>query len=290
LACFFSFGTVGLVTASLSILRGVRQGLLAGLVVLATPALFTQAAWQYADVPLSFYIVAAFAAMAIGDRFKIPGFAVLAGGLSGLGGWTKNEGVLCVAALLLACIIVRRSQVGSLLAGAVPVLAVIVLFKACVATSSEIFGPSGRVGMVARLLDPSRYVLIALEGVKHACEFGPLLLSPFLILAAYLAVVGIQEDDGDRNMRRTSALALLLIVGGYFATYVVQPYPLAWELNNSLDRLLLQIWPGIVFSVFLAARSPQGELAGKQSEDVSVSVTSCPGNPGSNALQGTNIH
>jgi hypothetical protein len=58
-------------------------------------------------------------------------------------------------------------------------------------------------------------------------------------------------------MLRTSTLTLLFIAGGYFATYVVHPNPLAWELDRSADRLLLQIWPGIAFSIFLAARSPR---------------------------------
>src|SRR5713101_6323539 len=40
LACFFSFGTVALLTASLSMLRGLRQGLLAGLAMAASPILF----------------------------------------------------------------------------------------------------------------------------------------------------------------------------------------------------------------------------------------------------------
>jgi hypothetical protein len=274
LACFFSFGTVGLITASLSILRGVRQGLLAGLVILATPVLFTQAAWQYADAPLSFYILAAFATMAIADRFNSSGYAVLAGGLAALGGWTKNEGVLCLAALLLARIIIARSLLLlSFLLGATPVLAVILLFKARVATSSDIFGPSGRAGMVARLLDPSRYMLILHEAIKHVWEFGPLIISPFLILAAYLAIVGIQQDDRDRAMRSTVTLTLLFIAVGYFATYVVHPNPLAWELDRSADRLLLQIWPGIVFSVFLAARSPRPAREESRQSSAPAAVT-----------------
>jgi hypothetical protein len=262
LACLFSFATVGLITASLSLLRGVRLGLLAGLVLLATPALFTQAAWQYADVPVGFFILATLAAMAMAEHFRESSYAVLAGGSAAFAAWTKNEGLLWLLAFLLARLIVaRRRLLVPFLAGVIPVLAVILLFKARVATSSDIFGPSGRVGMLARLLDPSRYIVIVHETMKHAWEFGPLLISPFLILGAYLAVVGIQKDERDRAMRRTSTLALLFIASGYFATYVVHPNPLAWELDCSMDRLLLQIWPGIVFSIFLAARSLRPEPA-----------------------------
>jgi len=258
LACFFSFGLAGLITACLATLRGTGQGLLAGVVLAATPVIYVQGAIQCADVPVGFFILATLAAMAMAEHFRESSYAVLAGGSAAFAAWTKNEGLLWLLAFLLARLIVaRRRLLAPFLAGAIPVLAVILLFKARVATSSDIFGPSGRVGMLARLMDPSRYMLIVHETMKHAWEFGPLLISPFLILGAYLAVVGVQTDERYRAMRRTSTLALLFIAGGYFATYVVHPNPLAWELECSMDRLLLQIWPGIVFSVFLAARSPK---------------------------------
>ena len=52
-------------------------------------------------------------------------------------------------------------------------------------------------------------------------------------------------------------LSLLLTSAGYFMIYVLRPLDLAWLLDSSLDRLLLQLWPGIVFVVFLASRAPQ---------------------------------
>jgi hypothetical protein len=272
LACFFSFGLAGLMMPCLAALRGTGQGLLAGVALAATPVIYIQGAMQYADVPLAFFVFATLATMAMAEHFKESGYAVLAGASSALAAWTKNEGLLWLVAFMLARLIVaRRRLLGPFLAGVTPVLAVILLFKARVATSSGIFGPSGRVGMAGRLLDPSRYVLIVHEAIKHAWQFGPLLVNPLLILAAYLAVTGIRNDERDRAVRRTGALALVFIAGGYFATYVVQPYPLEWELNHSMDRLLLQIWPAVVFSVFLAARAPRPEPAGSQLEDVNTS-------------------
>ena len=99
------------------------------------------------------------------------------------------------------------------------------------------------------------------EGIKGAWEFGPLLLSPFLILAIYLAVAGIRIQRQDKSALPTGILALLLTAIGYFLIYVLAPYELAWELHSSLTRLTLQLWPGIVFVVFLAARSPEREPA-----------------------------
>jgi hypothetical protein len=258
LAFFFSLGSTALVATSLSILRGVRQGLLAGLAMAATPILYLQGASQAADVPLAFYRLATVVAMAIADRFDNRGFAVLAGAAAGFAGWTKNEGLLWFGAFLIARLIATRFRLlAEFLAGAAPALASILLFKARIATASDIFGATGRMGMADRFLDPARYALVSREVLRHMWDFGPLLLSPFVILAVYLAVVGIRADDRDRATLRTAIPAILLTAAGSFLIYVLRPLDLAWLLDSSLDRVLLQFWPSIVFIVFLAGRAPE---------------------------------
>jgi hypothetical protein len=257
LAGFFTFGCAGLMAASLTILRGARQGLLAGLALAATPWLYAQGAMQCADIPVAFFGLATFAAMATADRFNSRGLAVLAGGAAAVGGWAKNEGLLWFGAFLLARVIVARGRsVPAFMAGAVPILAPILLFKARIATSSDIFGVAGRAGMVTRVLDPTRYSLIAREALVHAWNFGPLPISAFALLIVYAAVAGLRRrKNRDRTSLRTCVLALSLTTVGYFAIYLLRPLDLAWLLDTSADRLLLQLWPGIVFVIFLATRS-----------------------------------
>jgi hypothetical protein len=254
-SCLFSFGTVGLAVASVSILRGVRQGLLAGLVLAATPALYLQG-MQYADVPLAFFVLATVTALAMADHAEVPGFAVLAGCAAALSAWAKNEGLLWFLAITLSLLIVNRGRrIPAFLAGAAPVLATIVLFKMRVAASSYIFGPAGRVGMGDRLVDLTRYELIVRAVISHVWTFGPLLLSPFLILAAYGALAGFAIRDKHRGTLRATTLALILMVGGEFLVYVLDPLDLAWLLRTSLDRVLMQLWPLAVSLVFLTVRT-----------------------------------
>ena len=111
--------------------------------------------------------------------------------------------------------------------------------------------------MLVRATDPARYRLIAVEGFRHAWDFGPLLVSAVAMLAVYLAVAGLRRDGEDRSILRTGVLAVLFTTLGYFAIYLLEPLDLAWILRTSSDRLLLQLWPGIIFVVFLAARVPQ---------------------------------
>lgn len=281
LAGFFTFGCAGLMASSLAILRGARQGLLAGLALAATPVLYVQGSMQCADVPVAFFRLATLAAMALADRFNSRGSAVLAGMSAALGGWAKNEGLLWFAAFLLARMIVSRGRlVPAFMAGALPVLAPIVFFKARVATSSDIFGAAGRAGMMTRVLDPARYVLIVREGFVHAWNFGPLLVSALALLGVYVAIAGFERDRRDRAILRTGALALLFTTAGYFVIYLVRSLDLAWLLETSSDRLLLQLWPGIVFVIFLASRALHRVLFSASNRGRSITAMR-PSDPGS---------
>jgi hypothetical protein len=260
LGCFFTFGSVVLMASSIAILRGTRQCLLAGLALAATPVFFVQGAMQCADVPVAFFRLASLAALAVAYRFDNRvdnrGFAALAGAAAALDGWAKNEGLLWFGSLLIGLGWANRRALVSFLAGSLPLLGPILFFKARVATSSDIFGAAGRSGMAARVLDPSRYLLIATEALKHVWTFGPLFLSPFVLLGVYLAVAGLRKANTDSPVIRAGVLASALTAAGYGAIYLLRPLDLRWLLDTSADRLLVQLWPGIVFLVFLAARAP----------------------------------
>jgi hypothetical protein len=254
LGFFFSFGSAGLMAACLSVLRGARQGLLAGLALAATPALYILGASQYADVPFAFFVLATLACMTLCDHFDLAGFAVLAGAAAALSGWTKNEGLVWFCAFLAARVIVRPARhLLPLLAGAAPVLTVILVFKMEVAPPGDIFGAGGRAGIIERFLDAGRYALISHSVLEQIWNFGPLLISPFVILAGFLFATGVHPEERDHIALRTAALALLFTGVAYYFVYVLHPLPLPWLLTTTLNRLTVQLWPAIVFVVFLAA-------------------------------------
>ncbi len=115
--------------------------------------------------------------------------------------------------------------------------------------------------MMTRAADPSRYVLILREAIKHVWNFGPLVVSPFLLLAVYLIVVGRRKEEGDRATMRAGTAALLLTAVGYFLIYLLRDQDLLWLLDTSADRLLVQLWPAVVFIVMLSARLPDIDQA-----------------------------
>ena len=91
-AALFTFSTVGLLISSLSVIRSRSTGLLAGLVLIGSRYFLKTGAYQIADIPLGFYVLATIVLFCLQERsdskFR---FIILAGAMTGLAAWTKNE-------------------------------------------------------------------------------------------------------------------------------------------------------------------------------------------------------
>jgi dolichyl-phosphate-mannose-protein mannosyltransferase len=279
IAFCFTFATVGVLYSALSILRGRAQAMLGAIALLATPSFIEQGAWQYADVPLSFFYLATIVLLCLHDErtqdASSPppaGLLALAGVAAGFAAWTKNEGVLFLGAIILArqltslrahptalqgTKIAFASHSGLLLAGSAPVFLLIIYFKHWIAPPGDLF--SDPSSMLHKVLDLSRYGAIVKWYVKDFFRFGHWLLIPgsLLLVGLYLGA-GKEEQRVTQPGLRTSVLALALTLAGYFAVYLITPYDIYWHLRFSLGRLFLQLWPATVFLFFLAVRGLPG--------------------------------
>jgi hypothetical protein len=263
IGCAFTFATVALLFSSLSILRGAILAMLGGLTLLATPSFIALGTWQYADVPFSFFILATIVLLRLYDARHSPGFLALAGLAAGFAAWTKNEGILFLATVVLArSLIVRQNRslqresrpiadIVFLLLSILPVLLVVAYFKHFVAPAGDLF--SNPATMLHKLLDPLRYWIILSWYAREFLRFGHWLFvpAPLLLLAYYCFTRRETQSDHDSS-DRASILALSLTLAGYFAIYLITPYDLYWHLRFSLSRLFLQLWPSAIFLFFLA--------------------------------------
>ncbi|HEX8984383.1 MAG TPA: hypothetical protein VF767_03090 [Bryobacteraceae bacterium] len=267
LAFAFTFGTAGLLAASLACLRNLRLGLVAGIFLLATPGYIEQGASQYADVPLSFFILATFTLLAMADGFPASstGLTVLAGFAAACAAWTKNEGQLFLASVLATHFAVsayappRRGAVRRSLwfvAGALPVLCVLLYFRMTLAPATDLFAGS-HGSIAARVFEGKRYVAIAGAMLEHLWNFGGLAVPPFLLLAAYVGLAGFGQDLKYRKSVISAAAALGLCLAGFGVVYLLSPGDLEWRLNTSLSRLFMQLWPGTIFAALLLTRAPR---------------------------------
>jgi hypothetical protein len=274
----FTFLVIGLLTAALAHLRGRSEGWLAGMILMGTPFLITMGASQFADVPLAFFILATLALLNVASRCpeNPTGALVLAGLAAGLCAWTKNEGLLfmliAAAGLLVTTVFSGGWRLGlqrtaGFIAGALPVLLIVVYFKTRIAPVNDLMAGLGPEA-AAKLLDWGRYGQITRAFFVTGLSFtqGPIdvragmSLNPgtvgILLLAAYLFLTGIRIDREGRIGPIQTAAILVAMLAGYFVVYVLTPLDLDYHLMTSLNRLFIQLWPGILFAVFMIAGPP----------------------------------
>jgi hypothetical protein len=276
-ALAFATATVGLLVSSLSALRSRSQGMLGGLVLAGTPVLFELGSNQFADVPLAYSILATAVALAMGDRPPVGSsrWKVVAGMMAGFASWTKNEGMLWLAAVMaprLVAVVATRGwrallrEAVAFAIGAAPILAVVAVFKARFAPPSDFLAAQGPSAVVAKLADPSRYALLA-RAVVDAVP-GPVgenrgvvaVVVGFAVLAAYRLLLGRAPRRAGEPAATFAALALAMMAVGYIAAYVATPLHLPWHVRYSLSRLVVHLWPLAVFTAFLASATPEEAL------------------------------
>lgn len=268
-AALFVTATAGLLVAAVARFRGLDQGLMAGIVLLGSRGLVRQGTTQYADIPLGLFVLAALVCIALwldGEPGERRRYLVLAGLCAGLAAWTKNEGLLFLLTFLLAFAwaSLRRGwrdpgswrDPGALAVGLLPVLAIVVGFKWLIAPTNDLVAAFAPGDALRQLTDPERFALVAARFGTAAYLLGGWIVSMPLVLSAYLVIVGLSPSPPPRPALLLGAICLTLTLAGYFAVYLLSPHDLAWHLEVSLYRLMLHVWPGLLFLLFLMARSP----------------------------------
>jgi 4-amino-4-deoxy-L-arabinose transferase-like glycosyltransferase len=271
-AALFTFSTVALLISSLSVTRSRCSGLLAGLVLIGSPYFLKTGAYQIADVPLGFYFLSTIVLFSLTERYDFKSrFIILAGAMSGLAAWTKNEGILFVLVVFIVRMIVILSKRGIkaylkelklFVIGILPILTVLLLFKLKIASKSELFSDQSIHMVLGRLTDFSRYLVI---GKSFIVFFYDKLTQEWLfVLLIYFFLFGKTKQHANDESIRTSFLSVIFMMGGYFFIYLVTPLNLQWHIKTSVWRLFLQIWPTIIFLFFNIVSTPEGLFTSKR--------------------------
>lgn len=269
-ALLFTFAIIGLTLSALAILRTRSQGFLAALVLVGTPFLIKHGASQYADVPLAFFMLATLVLLCLQDRSEDTShrLMILAGVTSGFAAWTKNEGLLFVATIIVARLFVTVPQQGwksglkQLLAfatGLFPVLAIVVYFKIQIAPTTTLMVSQGFDAIIAKLQNSASYLEVgkAFSGKIFRPGYPGLVL-----LIIYFALLGVPKERGQKASIAAPATVLFLMFVGYFFIFVATPFlSIRYQLDTALDRLWLHLWPSAVFVFFLFVKTPEEAMA-----------------------------
>ena len=265
-AAVFSFATLGTLVAALAILRGWSAAMLGGLILLGTATFLQNSFFQYADVPLGFYYLAAFASVFLTTN-AIPSRGqpiVLTGLALACAAWTKNEGLLFAAvagigfgAYFLAS---RKTEAGRMLlllaSGAAIPLAITLHFRLFLAPSTGDFASLTWAAAARKVIDFPRYVPILNACWRETVSLGTGIAHPVISIAVLAGCMGISTRRRE-PMVITSLAVWLAVAAGYFFAYVVTPVDLAWQLGTALGRLYLHLWPSLIFLTLIVLRTPE---------------------------------
>jgi hypothetical protein len=244
----FFLALIALAAGGVTVLRGPTLGLLAALSLASAPPLLREVPAQYADVPLAAYIAGAIL-FALLDR------PILAGILAGFAAWTKDEGLLFLLLFLAATAIFRRRTALATCAGALPAAAFVAAFKLLLARGNGSLLSSSLPGASHRIFDVSRYGTALAAFGREFIGMASGWYHPILPLAI-LAVALRFERERRRDMAFSFAILAALLLG-YFGIYILTANDIVWQLQTSLSRLLVQVWPALILAGFAGLHAPE---------------------------------
>jgi hypothetical protein len=272
-AMFFTFATVTVAVSSLSIIHSKSIGLFAGVVLLGTPYFTKIGSWQIADVPLGFFILSTIVLFClhdcIGTNLKL---IFISGVMAGFAAWTKNEGILFLATIIITRFIVIFPVNGLkvflremciFIFGLLPILLILVIFKIKYAPNNDLFTGQSVKSIIEKLTNLSRYSTI---GKAYFFFFYDKIAKIWLIILP-LGLILFRRSWEEINVVsvKTCFFVTIIMISGYFLVFLITPHNISWHIETALPRLFVQLWPVIVFSCFLLLSSPEELMLGNVS-------------------------
>jgi hypothetical protein len=187
-----------------------------------------------------------------------PGLLALTGLAAGFAAFTKNEGLLFALLIGIVALWRARGAVAWTLAGAIPGIAATLAVK-LMAQGTEAILPKSAGEALHKIAEPSRWMQILKSFAVHFGEMGVWWAHPLLLIVILAVVLGVVSKE-DARSRAWLALPIVGLLTADFALYLVTTAELSWHLNTSNSRVILQVWPAMIFVSFLMLRRPAEPL------------------------------
>ena len=264
-ACLLLFLT------SLAETKSIVLGLLGALVLMSLQYLPKAAADQLADVPLALALLASVVLLDRAGRLQAGPAEIrsdrhlryrwiAAGLVLGLAPWIKNEGwPFVLAAGVVVHLRFGRGAARWLAAGALPGLLGTLTVK-LLGDGVEFFIPRTIGEVLAKTSDPHRWWQILVGFGERVIHAGFPWAHPVLLLAG-LALVLRMAPPAELRARMWVATPVLTLMLSYFGAYLVTQFDLAWHIETSANRFILQVWPAVLWLSFSMLRAPEDAFA-----------------------------
>ncbi|HMI08160.1 MAG TPA: hypothetical protein VK528_11475 [Flavobacterium sp.] len=221
----------------------VFSGLFVFLLLTATSVLFPFAATQQADTFLALFLLIPIVLCNHLEANKSALLVTLIGFFAATSAWIKNEGLVFFV-LFAFCFSVKYFRQAFLLRnfflGAIFPIVVLMVFKFNYAPPGDLFANND---YHAKLFDAGRYKIIrdfARQYLTENCQFLLYIMGGILVL----------------HYKFYLSFAFIVIFGlaaSYFFIYVITPNDLNWHLSTSFYRLVHQLFPVLLYSIFFSA-------------------------------------
>jgi hypothetical protein len=275
LGWLFTAATLGLLVSAVAALCGRAHAYVAGLVLLGYTFFYQHANAELAEPPLMYFYLATLVVIAFHNAGAPAGrrLLVVAGITAGLAAWTKNEGLLFLAALAVAHLVVvmygsDRStylrQILAVAAGLLPIAALLLYFKTQFAPPNVWIADVNTPQLTSQVKDVGRYFAIVKEFAQHLILYsGPGINVGYLLLL-FIACFGVSR----RYVPTVAQIMITLTVMfcGFIGVYLTTQPNVRAFMSGSIDRLLLQLWPPFVFAFFLLATPVERQSAVGEAE------------------------
>jgi hypothetical protein len=104
---------------------------------------------------------------------------------------------------------------------------------------------------VSFIAQPGRWWAIAVAFARGLWQLGALRWAhPILFVAAVAFVAGL-IPRAERGSRAWLLVPIAAVFAADYGVFVLTTADLTWHLGTSVDRLILQIWPSLLFVGFL---------------------------------------
>lgn len=243
IALFFTFGLVYLLFQSLEYFKSAKVAVAITSVFMILETFLVNGAAQCADIPLAYMFLCSIVCLFLYTKKENFSYLALATIFASISAWTKNEGFmfLCIftGIILFWLLFTKKFKNGLKLALiTLPLLYALISFKKITGNSNDLVLGFFVTKSYNYIFDFSRYLVIAKTFISTIITQFPLLL-----ILSVLCIKGFRIKEQNKTPFILSLTIFILCCLGYVAVYVMSPHDINWLVENSVDRIILQLLP-----------------------------------------------
>lgn len=243
----FTFGGIYLLYFAVKYFKNETLALLSALILMLSPEFLVKGAAQCADVPLAYFILCTIISLFLYFENKSPWRLILATVFAAYCGWIKNEGLmffLIFMAVMSVYFLFKKcfKEIGVMYLASLPLVGIIGLFKAVCATPNDLVKGFFAFKTYSHIFQIHNYIFIIKTFLKMFVQRFSIFFVGIVLLFR-----GICIEERIKTPLVLSIIIMLFMCLGYFVTYLLSPHDLDWILKYSLDRIIIQVIPAMLF-------------------------------------------